>query len=189
MVIGRGTQRGVEVRVGGALKGWQWGADDRAWNWGENVVSGLADYAASNDRQLLYFDFDRDTGPNECSLSLGDSGGAVFIQSNGVWKLAGINYGVNSPWRYDANGTDFNASIFDAGGLYYNVGSQNKPDWQMMSEGVVGSSFATRISQNYEWLQSVAGPLGAATVPEPASIVILTVATAWILKRPRHAAG
>ncbi|HEY7091381.1 MAG TPA: hypothetical protein VH518_25010, partial [Tepidisphaeraceae bacterium] len=94
VVFGRGTPRGAEVRTSdGALKGWLWGPDDRVKAWGENVVSGFDDYN-TGDQKLLTFDFDASGGPNESILSVGDSGGGVFIQSGGVWKLAGINFGV-----------------------------------------------------------------------------------------------
>src|SRR5262245_42595106 len=90
VVFGRGTQRGAAVRQAGVLKGWQWGMDDRVRSWGENNVSGFLDINAGDERQF-YFEFDAGAGRNESTLTVGDSGGAVFIQSDGVWKLAGIN--------------------------------------------------------------------------------------------------
>src|SRR4029079_14498722 len=116
-----GTQRGAEVRVDGALKGWKWGTDDRVRSWGENNVSGFIDLDA-NDQRLMYFEFNAGAGRNESMLPVGDSGGGVFIQSDGVWKLAGISSGTTTPWHLDQGGvpgSQFDAAIFDAGGLWY----------------------------------------------------------------------
>lgn len=160
VVFGRGTQRGAEVRVGGELKGWQWGALDGVQSWGENVVTGTFN-AGGGFGPLLYFDFDRDGGPNESALSDHDSGGAVFIQSSGVWKLAAINLAVDGPWRFTQAGAPFNASIFDGGGLWVGNTPQFIPDTAIDSPG---SSYSTLISSNLGWIQSIIGPT---IVPEP----------------------
>jgi hypothetical protein len=39
VVIGRGTQRGNPIYLGGILRGWEWGIGDQAQRWGENKVS------------------------------------------------------------------------------------------------------------------------------------------------------
>ncbi len=64
--------------------------------WGSNVVSAIVNDPTYGD--LLGFDFDATTDAYEGALSDGDSGGAVFIEDAGTWKLAGINLGVDSPW-------------------------------------------------------------------------------------------
>lgn len=94
VVYGRGTQRGAEIRSGGILMGWEWGSADGQLRWGENTV----DAAVSVDGlgQMLMVGFENNGNPNEAHLSTGDSGGPVFLQEDGLWKLAGINYGVDS---------------------------------------------------------------------------------------------
>src|SRR3989442_611974 len=67
VVIGRGTQRGDEVRVNGVLKGWQWGAADLVQSWGENTIS---DTPKGNAEQGDFVAFDFTAGAtNEGILS------------------------------------------------------------------------------------------------------------------------
>lgn len=184
VVFGRGTQRGAAVTVSGQLKGWEWGAGDGVQSWGENVVTGTANFAAGGDNKLLYFDFDANAGPNEGGLSVGDSSGGVFINANGTWKLAGLNYAVDGPFRYTANGADFNATLFDASGLYYQVGVN---DWQLAGPGSIASSYATRISAELSWINSIIGANATVPVPEPTTVSLgLIAAAALLARRPAH---
>jgi hypothetical protein len=177
VVFGRGTQRGAEVRVNGQLKGWQWGPRDGALSWGENNVEQIVNFGAGFGSGLRLF-FDADGGPNEAALTDRDSGGGLFIRSGGAWKLAGINLAVDGPWRFDAAGTPFNASIFDAGGLWVGNNPQFIPDG---SVDVPGSSYSTSISANLAWVQSVVGP---GVVPEPSAGLALLALTP-LLRRSR----
>src|SRR4051794_40967389 len=85
VVIGRGTQRGTEVRVNNQLKGWRWGTSDGATSWGTNVISGLVN-GGTGIGTVLQVKFDATSGRNEGTLTGGDSGGGAFINDNGVWK-------------------------------------------------------------------------------------------------------
>jgi hypothetical protein len=194
VVYGRGTQRGSTVTKNGVTKGWRWGADDRVRSWGTNYVSGTVD-GGSGRGQLLRFTFSSDRKlAAEGALSTGDSGGAVFLYDNNKWKLAGINYLVDGPFSYTgANGSGFNASVFDKGGLYvggdghwaYNTDTRyNNP----------GNWYATRVSSRQAWIRSVVGGISTApteltsTVPEPATFGALTLAgAATLLRRKRRA--
>jgi len=91
IVMGVGLSRGAEVRVNGELKGWQWGGGGGILRWGQNIVTSADDYGPGLG-SLLRAEFDVGAGTNEAHLASGDSGGAVFIQEGGVWKLAGINF-------------------------------------------------------------------------------------------------
>src|SRR3974390_2993534 len=51
IVIGRGTQRGDEVRLKNRLRGWEWGAYDGVQRWGQNHVNGIV--TASGKGELL----------------------------------------------------------------------------------------------------------------------------------------
>jgi hypothetical protein len=158
-VIGRGTTRGGAVVVDNATKGWTWGNADGLQSWGQNVVSGLADYSSNPASQnaLLYFDFDSNGIPNEAALSVGDSSGAVFIYSHGQWKLAGINYAIDSPWSDTGAPGDpgFIADVFDARGLYYKDQNNNwalvPPD---LGDPVPGAGYASDISQRLGWIEA-----------------------------------
>jgi hypothetical protein len=164
VVIGRGTQRGAEVKVGTDLKGWQQGSADHVQRWGENVVSGIN---TVNSSECLAAEFNAGAGANEAHLTVGDSGGAVFLQDSDLtWKLAGINYAVDGKWSYSGGSdTGFNAAIFDEGGLY--LGNQNK--WTYITDqstDIPSHFYSTRISSYQDWILSV--------IPEPRDYALAT---------------
>ena len=132
-----------ELVTNTVLKGWQDGPSDGVMRWGQNQV-----YAAGS---LLVAAFTGTNGPNEGYLSSGDSSGAVFVQdSSGVWKLAGINYGIDGPFATDANSPTFYGAIFDENGLYVN-------GVLMPNDGVTRNAYyyATRISSRASWIQGI----------------------------------
>ena len=196
VVIGRGSQRGSEVRVSNELKGWKWGYSDAIQSWGENVVSGTP-YGGTGSGSLLQFTFSRVGGLyNEAELTGGDSGGGVFIKDGTTWKLAGINKSVESFLSMTGGtGSGFNAAVFDAGGLYFGGDGH----WRLVPNGsadVQASSYATRISSNMSWIRSVLGSSmprtalstsgsSATFVPEPSSIAMLAVAALGLWRRRR----
>ncbi|MEA2709146.1 MAG: hypothetical protein QOF78_1747, partial [Phycisphaerales bacterium] len=116
------------------------------------------------------------------------------------WKLAGINYLVDGPFSLSGtNGSGFNASIFDKGGLY--VGGDGK--WQYntdTSADIPGNWYATRISSRQSWIKSIIGSTAAGAsatapagslvaVPEPAGLSLLAIGAAALLRRrPRRGA-
>ena len=162
VVMGRGTPRGagVTVTTGSVVepKGWLWDAYDGVQRWGENEVSSIFDGDAASGSELLgdllMATFDSGAGTNECHLSWGDSGGAVFLQEDSTWKLAGINYSVSGPYNTSTNGGGFSAAIFDEGGLF----TGGMGDWMEVPDETndqPGAFFATRISSNLDWIQSV----------------------------------
>jgi len=121
VVFGRGTQRGDPIYVGSDshLGGWLWGSSDGVQRWGTNIVGSIVTDPAYGD--LLRMAFDANGGLNEAHLSVGDSGGAVFVfnNSSNVWELAGINLAVDGPFSTSASGTNpFNAAMFDTTALF-----------------------------------------------------------------------
>jgi hypothetical protein len=165
VLFGRGAVRGAEVNVAGAsptdLRGWRWGdTGGGVRRWGENAVDTVATVGGAN---YLVAGFSADGGVNEATLSGGDSGGGVFIQDGGIWKLAGINYAVQAEFRSAADGPSFFGAIFDAGGLYGNTTS----GFQLLGDGpgnVEASFYSTRVSSYVVWIE------GTMAVPEPAEI-------------------
>jgi hypothetical protein len=189
VVVGRGTQRGVAVIVESELKGWRWGPGDGQARWGTNTVSAAAGSGAGD---MLVAEFNAGAGGDEAHLSSGDSGGAVFINDGGIWKLAGINHGVDG--MFDTNGVEdlneFNATLFDMGGLY--VGSDNPPPpatgpiWTFIpnSETDIPSAFyANRISSYADDIYDI--PEVGALIPEPATGALLLPASLLLLRRRR----
>ena len=143
VVIGRGTQRGAKRIVNGELRGWAYGTSDSVQRWGENTVAGVV---GGN----LYVLFRKNGLPEEAHLSSGDSGGAVFLNDEGVWKLAGINSDVDKFASGPDSGGPFTAAVFDQRGSYRSNGSL------VGGRAPVPSGFyAVRISQRIAWIQSV----------------------------------
>ena len=152
VVIGRGTQRGDPVESGGNLRGWSWGADDKVQRWGENIVSAIKQRHSRGD--MLYALFDKTGLPNESHLSNGDSGGAVFLDDGGVWKLGGINYDVDGAFYTGPNGIgSFIAALFDQRGFY-----DEDRHFVSGSAPVPSGFYASRISSRFEWIDSVVEP-------------------------------
>ena len=145
VVIGRGTQRGPDRIVNGQLRGWEYGAGDLVQRWGENQVASIVG-------GTLYVLFDQAGLPQEAHISSGDSGGAVFLNDGGVWKLAGINSDVDRFASGPDGGGPYNAALFDERGSYRSDGSLvtgNAP--------VPSGFYAARISPRVTWITSIIG--------------------------------
>ena len=96
-------------------------------------------------------------GADECQLSSGDSSGGVFILEGSTWKLAGINYAVDGPYRTTSTGTDFLAAVFDEGGLY----KQDNTNWVLIADrprNQASSFYASRLSAHADWIHRVTNP-------------------------------
>jgi hypothetical protein len=152
VAIGRGTQRGAVTTSAGIPRGWQWGVSDKMQRWGENIVAAIKQRGSAGD--MLYALFDKTGLPNECHLANGDSGGAVFLNDGGVWKLGGINYDVDGAFYTGPNGTGgFLAALFDQRGFFdedRHFVSGNNP--------VPSGFYASRISSRVDWITSVVEP-------------------------------
>jgi hypothetical protein len=165
VVFGRGVDRGVVVtntittgkgknqETIAITNGWKWGSYNYVQRWGTNVVSAVA---IVDGYPVIVADWDAGAGDNECMLAAMDSSGGIFIQENGVWKLAGINYAVGPATTYSFNSDgslSFKAAILDFSGnspLYTYDGT----NWVTTgSLGMTKSSFyASRISSRYSWI-------------------------------------
>ena len=175
VVFGRGTQRGTVFNVGGQAQGWLWGPIDGVQSWGTNTVDGIATDPSLG--QFLQYDFAANpgvAGVNEGILSDHDSGGGVFINDAGTWKLAGINYGTDGPYKFDPNATtSFHASLYDQSGLYV----ENASHQWVAAPNSPGASYSSRISSNATWISTA--------VPEPASMMFVGAA-GFMLGRRRQ---
>jgi hypothetical protein len=161
-VFGRGTQRGSEVVVSGKPKGWLWGASDGVKRWGRNTVAAAID-GGEGAGEMLQCDFDKPGPAGECHLSVGDSGGGLFVLEAGLWRLAGIHYAVDGPFRTVPVGVPFNAALYDAGGLEY----EDPPGWTAVEEGaenIASSFYSSRISASWGWISGIAPEVGSLAV-------------------------
>lgn len=154
-VFGRGTQRGPAVVVSAEPKGWEWGTGDHVERWGRNTVTNTP-VTAPGLGEFLQCDFDNPGIADECHLSVGDSGGGLFVLENGLWRLAGIHYAVDGPFRIPPSGPGFMAALYDCGGLEY----QDGPNWIAIPEGpanVASSFYSSRISASLPWIRTNVG--------------------------------
>ena len=184
-IFGRGRSRTDTAVVGAAAgsgtenKGWTWGAFTGNRSWGTNTLDAIADGGAAGPQ--LAYQFDVAAGANEGVLATNDSGGPVFMQEAGEWRLAGINYAVGPvSVRETETGPTLNAAVYDYGGLYLDVGGT----WTFQSP--VGPnkpavSYSSSIPANTAWISSVI------TVPEPHTWVLVgtagVVCVAWRWRR------
>ncbi|KAB2642964.1 MAG: hypothetical protein DVB26_00885 [Verrucomicrobia bacterium] len=152
-VCGRGTQRGAEVVVGGEAKGWLWGPGDQVERWGRNTLVNTVSVTGLGE--LLYCEFNHPGVADECHLSVGDSGGGMFVLEDGLWRLAGIHYGVDGPFRDGASGSPFMAALYDIGGL-----EVQNPGWMLIPEqtdNIPSSFYSSRIAASLAWIMTIAG--------------------------------
>lgn len=172
---GRGPGVGAQVRdTNGQLHGWQWGGTGNDLSWGRNTVDSVVHDNTMGDFVAMNF---TSTG---CTLVGGDSGGGVFINDGGVWKLAGVNFssdGGNYSFSPNSNGTNnFSGSLFNRDG-FYEYDYFGNHTWDLMTGLGPGQSWASSISGNIAFV--------GAFVPEPGSAAILALAAAGLLRRRR----
>jgi hypothetical protein len=162
--LGRGEPLTVTNQSGSEfLRGWRWAADTQRLRWGVNRIEEVQDYAGTADA-VLRGTFDADGGSEEATLTGGDSGGGLFIQTDGGWKLAGVALGVEGPFRHASEGEDIAASVFDKGGLYL----EEEDGWALtpfQPRPQPGAFFVTRVSARRAWIEST-----IAANPEPAAV-------------------
>jgi hypothetical protein len=180
IITGRGAPRQAAVSVGSEHKGWQTGVNDGVVRWGVNQVAGTTSIPGLGD--LLYAEFNAVSGVEEAHLSLGDSGGSMFVNDGGTWKLAGIHYAVDGAFSLSPTGSSpFHAALFDIGGLSIQTG----PDWTPVPEDALdipSAFYSTRVSSNILAISSITA------VPEPSSaLLVLTSAGLTLLRRRRKA--
>jgi hypothetical protein len=160
VMIGRGGRRGEAL----GTHGWRIGQYDGLQRWGTNVVDGTL---VAGTAELLQMGFAGNAGGDEGTFSSGDSGGGTFIlDRDNVWKLAGVNYGVDGPFARSLSEDPFFAAVHDARGLYIGFPGQQ----QLIPNGpsaVATRSFVSRISSSIDWLNA------RIAAPAPADSIVL----------------
>lgn len=179
-INGRGGPRSTAVYVGGVLHGWEDGLSDGVARWGSNTVSGIYSSAVGD---LLTATFSATGTAEEATLSNGDSGGGVFVNDGGIWKLAGVNYSIDG--RFDTNnivgdGSDFDAALFDRGGLYQGSDSFGWSHILDLPLDNPSSMYASRISTSANDIMAIT------MVPEPGSALLMMLALSLGLTQRRR---
>lgn len=177
---GMGGPRDADVLVSGTLHGWLHSAADGTARWGSNTVSGVYSSVIGD---LLTANFSAAGSAEEATLSDGDSGGGVFVNDGGIWKLAGVNYSIDG--LFDTNNvvgdnSEFSAALFDRGGLYQGSDAFGWSHIPNLPTDNPSSLYASRISTNAAAIMSIT------SVPEPHSaILVLLAAMCGMLQRRR----
>lgn len=159
---GCGTERGTMVTTGTLTNGWMWSGTNWwkcAWGirrWGVNQTFG-----ATDDSLCSIAAFDNNGDPDECMLSIGDSGGPGFIKTGSGWKVAMVNLGVDPmTFTHSTNKpvSKFNATLYDYAGLYYEIAT-DVWRWMPLASSPMPCQLAcSRTSQRIQWITNqVAG--------------------------------
>ena len=159
---GRGTQRGDPVYGpppdGTELRGWKWGLTDIQLRWGTNRVEEIYEAQPSDGITGTYLIayFSNRGGADLGTVTLGDSGGGAFIKdTDGKWKLAGVNFAVEGQFRTSADAGDFSAAVFDRRGFY--EFDNSVPGWILDPTQSIEprtAMYLTRISSYVDWIQT-----------------------------------
>jgi hypothetical protein len=92
-MIGWGVGKGTAI----ANQGWNWGDDTtRVERWGTSVTLGNYQTEPVSGFTFLKTTFDITMGGQTGQLTSGDSGGGLFINFGGTWKLVGISSDVDT---------------------------------------------------------------------------------------------
>jgi hypothetical protein len=170
VLTGRGGVRGDAV-VGMGVQGWQHTTPDSVARWGTNEISGAVGSGAGT---LWVARFDGTGGtPFEAGLSSGDSGGGLFINQGGEWKLAGVNYSIDG--LFDTNNTvgdnsEFSASMTNMRGFYQGSDSGG---WSLIPTGgnaLPSGMYFSSVTANVAAIQTIIA------VPEPSGALLVAVA-------------
>lgn len=175
MILGRGAARGTPILAergddGPILAGWRWGSLDGRLRWGTNAIAQQIDGASIGlYGPLAGCAFNGGIGNDEACISLGDSGGPLFVRRGQEWQLAGIHFAVEAAFNTSDTGTGENGTLFDYRGLYRRSNSA----WEL--EPVEGTSpvpavfFSTRVMPRRAWLDASIARAPAAPTLEQAA--------------------
>lgn len=158
VLFGRGLGRGVAVEAGGILKGWRWGASSGALRWGRNIITEVVQ--EPGHAALLALAFDQTGLSDEASWTGGDSGSGLFLREAGEWRLAGVAFAVDGPWRLEAEGESFSAALLDQGGLWR---QDDGGSWELVPTCPYPQptrSYATRVSSRLAWVSGIVSRWG-----------------------------
>jgi hypothetical protein len=183
VLTGRGGVRGEAVLDGlGNAVGWKHTGADGVVRWGTNEISGTLSSGAGTYWVAAFDNVGRTAF--EAGLSVGDSGGSLFVNDGGTWKLAGIHSSIDGLFDTNAiigDGTEFSASLFDRGGFYQ---GSDEASWNLVPD-LPGDQpsriYMSSVTANAATIQ------GIIAVPEPTGFGLVTLVVVGGLLRRRRA--
>jgi hypothetical protein len=98
--------------------------------------------------------FDGGIGNDEACISLGDSGGPMFVRRGQEWQIAAIHFAVEAAYNTGPTGSGDNGTLFDYRGLYHRSDTGWKLEPIEGSAPVPASSFSTRVVPRRAWLDA-----------------------------------
>lgn len=183
VLTGRGGVRGEAVLDGfNNTLGWKHTVSDGVARWGTNQLTGSVGSGAGT---LITAAFNvSGSTPFEAGLSSGDSGGGLFVNDGGTWKLAGINFSVDGLFDDDdivGDGGEYSASLFDLRGLYVGIDGSG---WNQvppgLPEALPSNLYFSSISANASAILTIVN------VPEPGGLALASLAGWWWLGKRRR---
>jgi hypothetical protein len=151
-IIGWGVGKGSEV----ADQGWNWNLAEnpRIERWGLNHTRPT--YYTDGSLSYLTTEFNSTGGADEAAVTLGDSGGGLFINVSGTWKLAGITSATDT----------LNQSLYDNDTMT----GGDQPDWNYF--------VPVRLYESQIQSQT--------SIPEPSTLLLIVSGVAMLAyRRPR----
>lgn len=161
MLFGRGGKRGEPFEN----RGWKVADIDGVQRWGTNTVKSVIPSQQSAAGELLEFDFVSTAGDDEGIFSGGDSGAGTFMRgTDGVWRLAGVNYAVEGPYATNTTSEAFYGALYDTRGLYWGFQGQQQQVPNFIFP-IGGRGFVSRVSTYATWLNSQVSDTPAGSIP------------------------
>jgi hypothetical protein len=96
-------------------------------------------------------------------LTIGDSGGGVFIDVNGTWELAGVNAGIDTVYTDSAGKNLVYESLYNEDGYY---AQDPMGTYTVVTDGSYESSYATRLSSKSSLIELADGAVSPANANE-----------------------
>jgi hypothetical protein len=181
-IVGRGGPKGVTNNGTFDLTGhgWYWTSPISTHSWGMNTLT-------SDAFGYIHYNFDPLSGVNEAMMTPGDSGGGVFVNDGGAWKLIGINEGVDALYanQTDSPSSFLQAAIYDA--KFYSGITQTglwepdiNGDLQLTTLDSMGG-YASNVPTNAAAIQAAINAFEG--VPEPGTLCVMTIGAMTLLRR------
>ncbi len=162
VLFGRGGPRGAAITSerpeGPVLCGWRWTLSDQKLRWGTNVIEGIQPGTDENPGEYLASLFTDDAGDDEATVSVGDSGGGLFLEDDyGNWALGGVLSAVESAFKESPEEAPFYAAVFDRRDFLEEVrkGVWDYDPYRFEQPGTI--LLASRVSTYAPWIEQELG--------------------------------